>query len=46
LIENGPDVYRMKGVVGIDGQDYAFVFQGVRMIFGSLPAANGVTKPR
>jgi len=22
LIENGPDVYRMKGVVGIDGQEY------------------------
>ena len=38
LIENGPDVYRMKGVVGIDGQDYKFVFQGVHMIFGSQPA--------
>jgi len=35
LQENGPDVYRMKGVVGIDGQDYRFVFQGVHMIFGS-----------
>ena len=38
LIENGPDVYRMKGVVGIAGQDYKFVFQGVHMIFGSEPA--------
>ena len=38
LIENGPDVYRMKGVVGILGQDYKFVFQGVHMIFGSEPA--------
>jgi len=38
LIENGPDVYRMKGVVGIAGQDYKFVFQGVHMIFGSQPA--------
>ncbi|MCL4141679.1 UNVERIFIED_CONTAM: hypothetical protein GTU68_060877 [Idotea baltica] len=38
LIENGPDVYRMKGVVGIEGQDYKFVFQGVHMIFGSQPA--------
>ena len=35
LQENGPDVYRLKGVVGIDGQDYRFVFQGVHMIFGS-----------
>ena len=38
LQENGPDVYRMKGVVGIDGQDYRFVFQGVHMIFGSQAA--------
>lgn len=38
LLENGPDVYRMKGVVGIDGQDYRFVFQGVHMIFGSQTA--------
>lgn len=35
LIENGPDIYRMKGVVAIEGQDYRFVFQGVHMIFGS-----------
>ena len=35
LQENGPDVYRLKGVVGIAGQDYRFVFQGVHMIFGS-----------
>jgi G3E family GTPase len=35
LIEHGPDIFRMKGVVGIEGQDYRFVFQGVHMIFGS-----------
>lgn len=35
LIERGPDIYRMKGVVGIEGQDRRFVFQGVHMIFGS-----------
>ena len=40
LIENGPDVYRMKGVVGIEGQEYKFVFQGVHMIFGSQPAGS------
>lgn len=38
LQKNGPDVYRMKGVVGIEGQDYRFVFQGVHMIFGSQAA--------
>jgi G3E family GTPase len=38
LQENGPDVYRMKGVVGIEGQDFRFVFQGVHMIFGSQAA--------
>lgn len=35
LLENGPDVYRMKGVVAVEGQDYRFVCQGVHMIFGS-----------
>ena len=39
LIENGPDIYRMKGVVAIEGQDYRFVFQGVHMIFGSQKGA-------
>ena len=35
LTGNGPDIYRMKGVVAIEDQDYRFVFQGVHMIFGS-----------
>ena len=39
LLENGPDIYRMKGVVAIEGQDYRFVFQGVHMIFGSQKGA-------
>ena len=39
LLENGPDVYRMKGVVAIADQDYRFVFQGVHMIFGSQKGA-------
>lgn len=38
LQENGEDVYRMKGVVGLEGQDCKFVFQGVHMIFGSQAA--------
>lgn len=39
LLENGPDIYRMKGVVAIEDQDYRFVFQGVHMIFGSQKGA-------
>jgi G3E family GTPase len=35
LQERGPDVYRMKGVVGIEGQDCRFVLQAVHMIFDS-----------
>ncbi|MDZ7924363.1 MAG: GTP-binding protein [Marinagarivorans sp.] len=31
---HGEDVYRMKGVVGVKGEDCRFVFQGVHMIFG------------
>ena len=33
----GEDIYRMKGVVGIKGEDHQIVFQGVHMIFGSQP---------
>ena len=39
LLENGPDIYRMKGVVAIKDQDYRFVFQGVHMVFGSQKGA-------
>lgn len=31
----GVDIYRMKGVVGVKGEDLQIVFQGVHMIFGS-----------
>jgi len=31
---NGIDIYRMKGVVGIHGEDDRVVFQGVHMMFG------------
>lgn len=31
----GIDLYRMKGVVGITGENCRFVFQGVHMMFGS-----------
>ncbi|MFT5083837.1 MAG: G3E family GTPase [Lentisphaeria bacterium] len=31
----GEDIYRMKGIVGVEGEDLQIVFQGVHMIFGS-----------
>lgn len=31
----GVDIYRMKGVVEVKGEDHQIVFQGVHMIFGS-----------
>ena len=31
----GPDIYRMKGVVGVKGENHRIVFQGVHMMFGS-----------
>lgn len=35
LQTKGTDIYRMKGVVGVKGEDNQIVFQGVHMIFGS-----------
>ena len=29
----GPDIFRMKGILNIDGEDQRFVFQGVHMLF-------------
>lgn len=33
----GPDVFRMKGIVGVKGEKVRFVFQGVHMIFSGQP---------
>ncbi|MEM9217131.1 MAG: GTP-binding protein [Cyanobacteria bacterium P01_F01_bin.150] len=33
LNEHGPDIFRMKGILNIAGEDYRFVFQGVHMLF-------------
>lgn len=33
----GEDLYRMKGVLAIDGYDRRFVFQGVHMLFDGIP---------
>ncbi|MBD2254110.1 CobW family GTP-binding protein [Nostoc parmelioides] len=33
----GPDIFRMKGILNIAGEDNRFVFQGVHMIFDGRP---------
>jgi G3E family GTPase len=33
LAEKGPDIFRMKGVLAVKGDDNRFVFQGVHMLF-------------
>ena len=37
LRNQGPDIFRMKGILNIAGQDNRFVFQGVHMIFDGRP---------
>ena len=37
LQTQGPDIFRMKGIVAIEGEDRRFVFQGVHMLFDSQP---------
>jgi G3E family GTPase len=37
LRTQGPDIFRMKGILNIQGEDNRFVFQGVHMIFDGKP---------
>ena len=37
LMEKGPDIFRMKGVLAIAGQSRRFIFQGVHMLFDGQP---------
>jgi G3E family GTPase len=37
LQTQGPDIYRMKGVLSIKGEEQRFVFQGVHMLFDGRP---------
>ncbi|EHC18016.1 CobW family GTP-binding protein [Fischerella thermalis] len=37
LQTQGPDIFRMKGILNIAGEDDRFVFQGVHMIFEGKP---------
>jgi G3E family GTPase len=33
LQTRGPDIFRMKGILNINGEDHRYVFQGVHMLF-------------
>jgi G3E family GTPase len=46
LRTQGPDIFRMKGVLSIAGQDRRFVFQGVHMLFDGRPDQPWGEKPR
>jgi len=37
LRDQGADIFRMKGILDIDGKDEQFVFQGVHMLFDGRP---------
>jgi G3E family GTPase len=37
LQTRGPDIFRMKGILNIAGEDMRFVFQGVHMLFDGMP---------
>ncbi|AFY70979.1 cobalamin synthesis protein P47K [Thalassoporum mexicanum PCC 7367] len=37
LQKQGPNIFRMKGILNIAGEDRRFVFQGVHMIFEGAP---------
>ena len=37
LQTRGPDIFRMKGILAIKGEDRRFVFQGVHMLFDGQP---------
>jgi len=46
LMNNGPDIFRMKGVLSIAGETRRFVFQGVHMLFDGRPDREWGTEPR
>ncbi len=37
LATNGADIFRMKGILNIAGEEDRFVFQGVHMLFDGKP---------
>ena len=46
LRTKGPDIFRMKGVLSIQGEAERFVFQGVHMLFDGRPDRPWGDEPR
>jgi G3E family GTPase len=46
LRTQGPDIFRMKGILSIAGEDRRFVFQGVHMLFDGRPDRPWGAEPR
>ncbi|MBM4378531.1 MAG: GTP-binding protein, partial [Deltaproteobacteria bacterium] len=46
LKEKGNDIFRMKGILNIKGEDRRFVFQGVHMLFDGRPDRKWGKAPR
>ena len=46
LQARGTDIFRMKGIVAIEGEDRRFVFQGVHMLFDGQPGDPWGDRPR
>jgi G3E family GTPase len=46
LREQGPDIFRMKGILSIKDMPQRFVFQGVHMLFDGRPDRPWGNEPR
>ena len=46
LAKEGVNIFRMKGILNIRGQDMKFVFQGVHMLFSGEPLEPWNDEPR
>ena len=46
LREKGVDIYRMKGVLAIAGQEQRYVFQGIHMLMDGQPMSEWGDEPR
>ncbi len=46
LMLNGEDIFRMKGIIAVDGMDSRMVFQGVHMLFDARTDIPWGDKPR
>ncbi len=44
LQTQGPDIFRLKGILNIDGEDQRFVFQGVHMLFDGRAVSEAFPK--